>query len=122
MRSPSLQSVEPANPHHPMFGRDPGPLNPLARPGFGKELSRRYGAWSEANPGHSREAGRAEHRRIVDEIIGDFPTHAELSRPEKYKWCVVSRGRLYVSHNESDAYMVRSTVGGTIYYEGRPYS
>ena len=41
--------------------------------------------------------------------------------PENYLWCVISRGRLYVAYSESDACMVRSTVGGEIYWEGRKY-
>jgi len=65
-------------PHHPMFGRDPGPFNPDARPGFGRELSRRYTDWSNAHPDHSREEGQAAHRAIAEEITPRFPTHREL--------------------------------------------
>lgn len=64
--------------HHPMFGKDPGPFNLDARPGFGEELSRRYAEWSESHPDHSREEGQAAHKHIAAEIQHRFPTHREL--------------------------------------------
>lgn len=41
---------------------------------------------------------------------------------ERYEWCVISRGRLYVAYSETDANMVRSTVGGEIYWKGSKYA
>lgn len=39
---------------------------------------------------------------------------------EKYNWYVIDEfGRLYVAYSERDAYMVRSTVGGTVYRRWR---
>lgn len=36
----------------------------------GKEVSRLYAEWSEANPGHSREAGKIRYREIHKSIFG----------------------------------------------------
>jgi hypothetical protein len=66
--------------HHPMFGSDPGPLNPDARPGFGKELSRLYSEWSNSHPDHSREEGQAVHQQIAAELTPRFPTYRELAK------------------------------------------
>ena len=64
--------------HHPMFGSDPGPFNLDARPGFGKELSRRYTEWSYAHDNHTRAEGMAQHKAIVAEIQPLFPTYREI--------------------------------------------
>jgi len=77
-RNKYVRSVEPDSPHHPMFGRDPGPLNPDARPGFGAALSAEYSKWSDEHEGHSREEGMAAHREICLRLEQKYPTHREI--------------------------------------------
>lgn len=72
-----LRKSNPA--YHPMFNSvEPVFLNPQARPGFGKALSKAYAEWSENNPGHSREQGMEAHAKLADELRQHYPTYGEL--------------------------------------------
>lgn len=64
-----------------MFGkREPLYLNPDARPGYGKALSKAYTEWCEKHEDSTQEERKQAYADLAEQIKEKFPTWRELDK------------------------------------------